>query len=475
MSKTIVVIGAGPAGLACAYKLLEKGDFKVTLIEKASFVGGLGGSFNWKEHILDFGPHAFHTKGGEPESLMRNLFKDDPQNLIVGKKRVSVYLNGKFYKYPLQVGEVLKKFNPFLSIRIIIEFIFTSIVHGLVAIPIENFEIWGNKKFGRKLYRLGFGDYTEKVWKTKASDISAKFAPAKIQGFSFIHFVKKLFKIGGEVTEPYFQTWLYPKMGSAELYKRLASKIEEKGGAIVLNAELSSVLHKDGKVECIEYASNGEKISIKPDYVISTIHLGHLGNMLVPEPPFIASHHFQKLKYISLIVVYLELNIDKISDMHWFYLLDKSFRFNRVAEQKNLCKDSFKTNKTVLSMELSCRYGDKLWNMNDEELINMAKDDITKVPIIDGGMISAALVKRFPNAYELYYKNFDKHADISLAYVNSIKGLSSVGRRGLFLQGDQHQSVEMGLEIGNILLQKDIADTSVNDYYKKYVRYVDEI
>ena len=474
MADKIVILGAGPAGLACAHKILEKGGMDVILIDKASDVGGLSGSFNWNGYSLDFGPHTFHARGGEPEALIRNLYTEDPHRLIAGKKKVMVYLKGKFYKYPLRFGEVLKKFNALLSLRIMIEFVFAFIVHKLVAIPIEDFETWGVKKFGRKLYQLGFGDYTEKVWKTKVSNISIKFASEKIQGFSFLSPVRRILRSGGEVTEPYFQSWLYPVRGSADIYNKMAYKIKEMGGSIILDARISSIKHCNNRVESIEYFQNEELFSIKPDHTVSTIHMGALMKLLSPNPPFFVSHSFQKLKYISLIIVYLEFDIDSVTEWHWFYLLDKGFRFNRVAEQKNLAKQNDIRKRTVLSLELSCKRGDAFWCMSDEELIKLAQEDIASLSIIDISLICNAFVKRIPETYEIYYKGFEKHADISLSYIRLIERLSPIGRKGLFLQGDQHQSVEMGLKMGDILTQGKVTDDAINEFYRNYVRYIDE-
>ena len=105
---TIVILGAGPAGLACAHKLLSNGlDRKVVVLDRANVPGGAGASFKWKGHTLDYGPHAFHTRGDEPENLIRSLFVDNPESLISGRKRVSVFLKNKFFKYPLQIKEAL--------------------------------------------------------------------------------------------------------------------------------------------------------------------------------------------------------------------------------------------------------------------------------------------------------------------------------------------------------------------------------
>lgn len=64
----ILILGAGPAGLACAYRLLKSGvPEKVIVLDRAKLPGGAGASFKWKNHTLDYGPHAFHARGDEPE------------------------------------------------------------------------------------------------------------------------------------------------------------------------------------------------------------------------------------------------------------------------------------------------------------------------------------------------------------------------------------------------------------------------
>src|SRR5919202_3679250 len=87
----IAILGAGPAGLACAYQILLKAPgCRVVVIDKAPFVGGAGGSFRWKGHTLDYGPHAFHTRGSAPEQMVRDLFAEEPEALIEGGKQVHV-------------------------------------------------------------------------------------------------------------------------------------------------------------------------------------------------------------------------------------------------------------------------------------------------------------------------------------------------------------------------------------------------
>ncbi|MBI2756926.1 MAG: FAD-dependent oxidoreductase [Chloroflexi bacterium] len=472
----IVVLGAGPAGLACAYRiLLSNPDQKVVVVDRSSIIGGAGASFKWKGHTLDFGPHAFHTRGSEPEKLVRDLFAAEPGLLIEGRKQVHVYLKGKRFKYPLQITEALLKFNPLLSARIIIEFLITSLFHAAVSIPVENFENWGKKRFGPTLYKMSFGDYTEKVWKTKANKISEKFASEKIQGFSFINLIQKLLRVGGQVTEPYYQTWLYHRYGSGQMYVRLGERIRERGGEILLGTTIHSVNRQGRRVVSITVEKDGAKTEIPCTWLVNTIPLPQFVGTLGGDVPFPVRHAASKLRYISLLLVYLEFPVERVSEDHWFYLLDPRFAFNRVTEQKNLSSDTMEPGKTVLSFELTCRVGDEYWRMTDEELVKLAIKDCQSIHFMCDliGRITDSKVIRVPNVYEIYFKGFDQHAESVLAYMSEMDNVSSVGRRGLFLQGDQHQAVEMGLEMGDILAQNVPDRLRLDGFMAKYVGYLD--
>lgn len=473
MQKKIVILGAGPAGLACAYKLCKESSHQIYLIDKCSEVGGFGSSFKWKNHILDIGPHAFHTRGGEPEALIRSLFSENPEYMIEGKKNVVVYLKGKLFRYPLQVSEVFLKFNLFLTIKILIHFTLTSFFHAFVSIPIENFEDWGRKRFGSTLYKLSFGHYTEKVWKTKATNISAKFAAEKIQGFNFINLIKRILKIGGQITEPYYQTWIYHKYGSGRLFKMLSEKIIEAKGIISLDSNIININIDKDNIISVNYEKDGKLYNLQCDYLINTIPLSHFITKLNIDVPFSVKYSTTKLSYISLIVAYLEFKAEEITDYHWIYLLDDKFIFNRITEQKHLSHSTIEDGKTILSFELTCRENDQLWQLEDSKIFELVQKEIEQIPFISKNKIIDYLIKRFPNAYEIYYKDFDKQADVIFSYLRTFKNLLTIGRRGLFLQGDMHNSMEIGINAAKLVLRDKITENDKDNFYRSYIKYID--
>ena len=480
---TVVVLGAGPAGLACAHELLlNQPRPRVIVLDRAKVPGGAGASFSWKGHTLDYGPHAFHTRGDSPERLVRSLFKDSPDELLTGTKQVRVFLTGRFFKYPLRVKEALLKFNPLLTMKIISEFLMTTIIHQIVSIPVESFEDWGRKRFGSTLYRLSFGNYTKKVWKTDPNRISRRFASEKIQGFSFINLIKKLLRVGGQVTEPYYQTWVYPKKGSGVMFMKLADQIREMGGDIILEAQVTGIESDGHKLNAVTFSKEGKEQVVNPDFVVNALSLPLFIDFLGDKAPFFIRQHASKLRYISMVLVYVEFSVEKIGEDNWFYLLDDKFVSNRVTEQKNISSFTMEPGKTVLSFELTCRPEDEMWAKTDEELYNIVVSDCKKIPLLAKKIdtITDYIVRRAPNVYECYYKNFDVHAEPVLDYIQQdLHNAVTIGRRGMFLQGDMHQSVEMGISMGK-LLSGSIKDPQSSSFTKmkqaytaEYVKYLD--
>lgn len=74
MTKKIVIIGAGPAGLSAAYRLLEaKKDYKVVIVEEDKQVGGISKTINYKGNRMDLGGHRFFSKNQEVNDFWNKI------------------------------------------------------------------------------------------------------------------------------------------------------------------------------------------------------------------------------------------------------------------------------------------------------------------------------------------------------------------------------------------------------------------
>ena len=114
-NKKAYVLGAGPTGLITAWKLLEA-NWDVTIIEKKNTSGGLCRSWNWKDYIVDTGPHIFHT----PDKLLENFWKNNFGDLLIEGKFSCKNVKGKnfdeYYDYPLSI-QGLNKFDRVIKVE----------------------------------------------------------------------------------------------------------------------------------------------------------------------------------------------------------------------------------------------------------------------------------------------------------------------------------------------------------------------
>src|SRR3989344_7592826 len=106
IQKRAYILGAGVAGFAAGWKLSESG-YKVTVIEKLPFAGGMATTFKYKNFLFDLGPHKIF-------SLMKDVMKEvfgiiGKKNLLKVKKKSRIYMNSKFLVYPVTLVELLKK------------------------------------------------------------------------------------------------------------------------------------------------------------------------------------------------------------------------------------------------------------------------------------------------------------------------------------------------------------------------------
>ena len=62
MKKTVIIAGAGPAGLTAAYQFLEETDIHPVIFEQSDIIGGISQTYNHKGNRIDIGGHRFFSK-----------------------------------------------------------------------------------------------------------------------------------------------------------------------------------------------------------------------------------------------------------------------------------------------------------------------------------------------------------------------------------------------------------------------------
>ncbi len=437
----VIIIGGGPAGLTAALDLSRSGR-RVIVVEKASLVGGISSSRYWEDFIVEYGPHTYHVKRDDIDTLIR---KNYPGDLPEKRRVTNMLIRGKTYDYPLKFWQLVRGLNPFFSARMLADFALTSIWSSLHPRPDDSFEAWGVKRFGRTLYDLCFGQYTERVWGIPPSQISVRLASSKLHKLNLKDILIKLLGGRGEEQATYWNDFLYPEEGIGVIFNRMAERIAAAGGEVRLGTIPVGFQFRDGTIAAVTVRrENGEEETIPSGAVISTIPLTELGRLCRPrlsESELAAS---QGLRSRALVLVNIIVNADRISQAHWVYLLDPGFRFNRFCEQKNLLLENRPPGKTMLTFEICCGYGDGIWNASEEDLRELALGDINKIHLLDDLRVEKSMVTRSKDAYPIYDLAFETNLKLALRGLSGISNLFSAGRQGLFLNSDIHDSMASG-------------------------------
>src|SRR5262245_34178534 len=154
-----VVLGAGPAGLAAAFKLARRGWTNVTVFERGRAVGGNAGSFVIDGIPVDFGSHRLHPVC--PPAVMadiRELLGDD---LLDRPRHGRIRLRGRWVHFPLKPVDLVTKLPPSFMAGVVVDAVRKPFI-GDAAAP--SFASILERGLGRTICRDFYFPYAHKIW-----------------------------------------------------------------------------------------------------------------------------------------------------------------------------------------------------------------------------------------------------------------------------------------------------------------------
>ena len=453
--KKVIVIGAGPAGLSCAYELSKKG-IEVIVFEASNYVGGMARSFDLWGQIVDLGPHRFFSKQKEINVFFTELVKDD---FTLVNRQTRIFYNGKYFQYPLKFGNVLKN----LSLITIFQILWDYFIQMIFPIKDpKNLEEWVSNRFGKKLYTIFFKHYSEKLWGIKCTQIDADWAAQRIKTLSLGQAViSAMFNNRGNKHKTLVDQFAYPNNGSGMLYERAVKSIENKKGKVQLNTPIKRVLLDEENKIAIGVELNDGSI-IKADYVVSTMPLTHLVKGF-DNTPLQVNTAITSLYFRNTILVYFEIDEKHLFTDNWLYVHSPNVKLGRITNFRNWCPTLNKgKDTTIVALEYWCFEEDELWSQSEDYITNLAKNELLSINLTQKqfNIINSKIIK-VPKCYPVYETGYRENLNIIIDYLKNIENLFPIGRYGSFKYNNQDHSILMGL-----LAAKNIIDSSKIDLWK---------
>lgn len=476
--KATIIVGAGPAGLIAAYELAKAGRNPVVLEADPEYVGGISRTVRYRGYGFDIGGHRFFSRSREIEDLWTEILGPD----MLQRPRASrIYYGGKFYSYPLQPVEALLKLGFLQSALCVLSYLAARWKPGTVP---KSFEDWVVHQFGRRLFRIFFKTYTEKVWGMRCSEISADWAAQRIRGLSLGSAIKHALFPGarsGEQTpraKTLTSTFRYPRLGPGMMWEECAKNVRALGGHVLLGRSVESCAWSAsaGDWTITARTATGNSETYTADHLISSMPLRQLVSQLAPRVPEEVRTSANALQYRDFLTVGLILHERHRFADNWIYIHDPNVKMGRIQNYKAWSPEMVPDpNYCCYGLEYFCFEGDGLWTSPDSELIALAKKELQQVKLASAADVVDGCVIRQPKAYPVYDSLYRRHVQtIREALRSRFPTLHLVGRNGMHRYNNQdHSMMTAILTARNILAGERLYDVwSVNDDCE-YIEAVD--
>ena len=433
----VVVIGAGPAGLTAAY-ILAKDGVQVTVLEADDIVGGISRTARYNGYRFDIGGHRFFTKVTPVEELWKEILGDE----FISVPRLSrIHYGGKYFDYPLKAWNALSGLGIWNACMIVASYCWSHFRPYPVE---ENFEQWVSNRFGKRLYRIFFKTYTEKVWGIPCTEIRAEWAAQRIQGLSLAKAILNAAAIQkrSETIKTLINEFQYPRFGPGQMWETATERIQGMGGEVLMKHDVTALEMKDGKVVAVRAQTPVGERRIEGDHFINTMPVRHLVRALEPAPPPQVRAAGEGLNYRDFLTVALMLDEEKLFPDNWIYIHTPGVKVGRIQNFNNWSQAMVpRPGTTCLGLEYFCFEGDGLWNAPDTELIELAKKELAQLDLADPSKVIDGTVVRQQKAYPVYDSVYAEHLENVRRYIDPIPNLHTVGRNGMHKYNNQDHSM----------------------------------
>lgn len=466
----VVIIGAGPAGLTCAYELARR-HVPCVVVDADSRVGGIAQTVDYKGYRFDIGGHRFYTKVPMVANLWRSMLGTE---FLRRPRQSRIYYDGKFFDYPLKPFNALSNLGVFRSVGILASYLWIRL---RPVRPERSFEDWVTNRFGRRLYKTFFESYTEKVWGIPCSAISAAWAAQRIKGLSLVTAVTTmlfptLVSASGGTAKTLIDEFEYPRLGPGMMWEAFRDDILSRGGRIELDTRATRIIHHDGVVQGVELQRRGQTVVQPAAHVVSTMPMRELVRALDPPAPPEVEAQAGRLKYRDFLTVALIVDDAELFPDNWIYIHDPTVRVGRIQNYKNWSPDMVPdASKTCLGLEYFCTVGDDLWAMSDEALIDLGRKELAQIGLARADRVLDGTVVRMPKAYPVYDDGFADAVDATRHFLDQFENLQLIGRNGSHKYNNQDHSMVMAmLAVRNIFgEQHDLWAVNADDEYQEEV------
>ena len=317
----IVILGAGPTGLAAAYRLQELGHRNFRIFEARDKVGGLASSERSPNGFTyDIGGHVLFSHYKYFDALFDKLMGDEYQELV---REAWVWMCGRFVPYPLQN-----------NIKDLPKEVVLEMVMGLVEAQkspldlnsIENFEQLIMKQFGAGLAKYFMMPYNFKVWAHPPRMMNKEWIGERVALPSLERVLGNVILDRDDAGWGPNNTFKYPLYGgTGGLFERIVPYIKEH---LVLESPAVSV---DTGRKVVRFGGGREE---SYDVLLTTLPMDKFVALTVDAPDHVRDES-KRLRHSGSFIVGVGVDRPAPTSKCWMYYPEADAPFYRVTYLSN--------------------------------------------------------------------------------------------------------------------------------------------
>ena len=444
----ILIVGAGPTGLAAAYRLRELGYTNFSLLEARHKVGGLASSERSPNNfIYDIGGHVLFSHYEYFDKLFDRLMGEDYQELL---RESWVWMFDRFLPYPFQNN------IKYLPKEVVLECLLGLIEaqkQPLDRSRVANFEELIHGAFGAGIAKHFMMPYNFKVWAHPPRLMNKEWIGERVSTPPIERVLGNVVLDRADVSWGPNATFKYPRFGgTGELFERMRPYVEDQlrlcASVAAVDVERKEVVLSDGHREPF-------------DVLLSTMPLDKLVASMQGTVPDCVRTQAAQLRHSGSYIVGVGIRQPAPSTKCWMYFPESNCPFYRLTYLSNYSPDVVPDPATHYSILAEISHSEHkpvdrstIVDETIQGLVNTRMiTDADRADIVD-----AYLIER-----DYTYPTPSLERDASLATVQpwlESQGIFSRGRFGAWRYevGNMDHSVAQGVEWVNRVLLGQVED-----------------
>jgi protoporphyrinogen oxidase len=441
-SADLVVLGAGPAGLAAAWQAARRG-LSVVVLERADRVGGLSASFEVAGVRVDHGSHRLHP--ATPPRLLADLRGLLGADLQTRPRNGRLRIGDRSVGFPLKAGELARR----LPLGLL-----AGVARDALLAPLRGGRRTGTyagslrASLGPALYEALYAPYAVKLWGLPGEEIDEDQARKRVTADSPWKIARRVLRGRSDGQGKIFY---YPRRGFGQIVEALADAAVAAGAEIRLGTACSAITVPPAHPAGDGPRTTGGAPTVRTDageiragHVFSTIPMPALARLVHPGPPPAVRSDADRLEFRAMVLVYAVHEGGRWSPYDAHYLPGSDTPVTRISEPANYRVSADDPgDRTVLCFEIPCAVGDEVWTMTDPSALLADCVARSGLPPLH---LAATEVRRLPNVYPVYRVGYGAHLRGLDAWARELPAVTTFGRLGLFAHDNTHHAMTMGYD-----------------------------